>query len=296
MIGEEGAAGGSQSQDDGKGTPAAEGKSILNAGGEQGVQDAKADDKGSKQDDTLGWRSGLPKELQDLPEIKRYKTLDDFAKGHVEQSKFVGKSIQVPDEKADQKTWDAFYTKLGRPEKPEGYKFNIPAGAEKYADKEAQATFSKLAHSVGMTQKQIDAVVKYQGERIMQSKETIGGNYAETVKELKEAYGGAYDRNLGIAQRFVREVGGKDLIDYLDATGLGNHPALVKAFVKAGTLLVEDGVINDDIEGQVGPSAAKDEIAEIMGNRQHAYWNTGDPGHADAVRRMKQLHDIAFPE
>lgn len=292
LLPEDNAGGGAGNTD-----PNSKGNSVLgDAGKEGGVQDKPASDKPDpKAGDTQDWRSGVAADLRDLPEVKRYKTLDAMVKGHVEQSKFVGGSIRIPAADAKQEEWDKVYEKLGRPAKPEEYKFNIPAGAESYVDKAGQESFAKGAHAVGMTQKQIDFSVKWQGERILAAQAEIGGSYAETKKALQEEYGGAYERNLGIAQRFVREMGGKELLDYLDVTGLGNHPALVKAFVKAGALLVEDGVIHDDIEGQVGPKAAIDEIDAIMGDKQHAYWKVDDPGHKAAVEHMKQLHDIAYP-
>jgi hypothetical protein len=44
-------------------------------------------------------------------------------------------------------------------------------------------------------------------------------------------------------------------MEYLNTTGLGNHPDLVKTFVKIGKAMSEDGMVDGSNQGQL--SAAK---------------------------------------
>lgn len=246
-------------------------------------------------DTPTDWRTALPEDVRDLPEIKKYKNVGELAKGHVNQSKLVGNSIRVPAEDAKPEEWDAFYAKLGRPESADKYEIQAPDDIKHLINEERIKAFREFAFKEGFSQKQVASLLKWQAGNIQADLAGMSHSYAETVKALKEEWGGAYDRNVGLAMRLVREQGGKDLMEYLDKTGLGNHPALVKFAAKVGNLLAEDGVISGDFEGMAGPQQAKEQIAEIMGDKNHAYWNAADPGHKQALDRVKALHELAYP-
>ena len=64
----------------------------------------------------------------------------------------------------------------------------------------------------------------------------------ETVTAaLKKEYGKNYDHNMAMAKR-VYNLGGKELWDYLEESGLGNDPRLTKASVEYGRLISEDSL------------------------------------------------------
>ncbi|MEI6907818.1 peptidase, partial [Klebsiella pneumoniae] len=44
--------------------------------------------------------------------------------------------------------------------------------------------------------------------------------------------------------------GTPELKEYLNGTGLGNHPELVKAFIKVGKAMSEDGMVTGKEGGQ----------------------------------------------
>ncbi|SYA20142.1 Uncharacterised protein [Klebsiella pneumoniae] len=74
--------------------------------------------------------------------------------------------------------------------------------------------------------------------------------WAATVKADKEIGGDKLTANLGVAQRALDTFGTPALKEYLNGTGLGNHPELVKAFVKVGKAMSEDGVVTGKESGQ----------------------------------------------
>lgn len=67
--------------------------------------------------------------------------------------------------------------------------------------------------------------------------------WAADVKADKEIGGDKLTANLSAAQRALEQFGDPELKEYLDSTGLGNHPALVKAFIKVGKAMSEDKVV-----------------------------------------------------
>lgn len=74
--------------------------------------------------------------------------------------------------------------------------------------------------------------------------------WAATVKADKEIGGDKLTANLGVAQRALDTFGTPELKEYLNGTGLGNHPELVKAFIKVGKAMSEDGMVTGKEGGQ----------------------------------------------
>ncbi|HAS0837772.1 peptidase [Enterobacter hormaechei] len=132
---------------------------------------------------------------------------------------------------------------------PEKYEFKPAEGQE--LDTAALEQFEPIARELNLTNEQAQKMVDLYGTKIMPmvqkqqaeawQKQTEG--WAETVKADKEIGGDKLTANLSAAQRALEQFGDPELKEYLDSTGLGNHPALVKAFIKVGKAMSEDKVV-----------------------------------------------------
>lgn len=138
---------------------------------------------------------------------------------------------------------------------PEKYEFKPAEGQE--LDTAALEQFEPIARELNLTneqaQKLVDAYPKIlagvqQRQAEAWQKQTEG--WAETVKADKEIGGDKLTSNLSAAQRALAQFGTPELKEYLEGTGLGNHPELVKAFVKVGKAMSEDGVVTGKESGQ----------------------------------------------
>ncbi|ENQ1389128.1 peptidase [Enterobacter hormaechei] len=138
---------------------------------------------------------------------------------------------------------------------PEKYEFKAGEGVE--LDTEALKDFEPVARDLNLTneqaQKLVDAYPKIlagvqQRQAEAWQKQTDG--WAETVKADKEIGGDKLTANLSAAQRALDQFGTPELKEYLNATGLGNHPDLVKTFVKIGKAMSEDGMVDGSNQGQ----------------------------------------------
>ena len=138
---------------------------------------------------------------------------------------------------------------------PEKYEFTAGEGVELDAD--ALKDFEPVARDLNLTneqaQKLVDAYPKIlagvqQRQAEAWQKQTEG--WAETVKADKEIGGDKLTANLSAAQRALDQFGTPELKEYLSATGLGNHPDLVKTFVKIGKAMSEDGMVDGSNQGQ----------------------------------------------
>ena len=167
------------------------------------------------------------------------------------------------DEGADQKD------KAGKPDgektgkeeeqKPEGApeKYEFKAGEGIELDSAAMADFEPVARELNLTneqaQKLVDVYPKILAgvqQRQVEAWQKQTEGWAESVKADKEFGGDKLIANLGAAQRALDQFGNPELREYLESTGLGNHPELVKTFIKVGKAMSEDGVITGKESGQ----------------------------------------------
>lgn len=140
------------------------------------------------------------------------------------------------------------------PGAPEKYAFTAPEGQE--LDTSALAQFEPVARELNLTQEQAQKLVdvypkvlagvqQQQAESWQKQTE----DWAATVKADKDIGGDKLASNLGAAQRAIDTFGTKELKEYLDGTGLGNHPELVKFCIKVGKGMAEDQIITGNKTG-----------------------------------------------
>lgn len=125
---------------------------------------------------------------------------------------------------------------------PESYEFKMPDGVtlDKAAADEFTAVAKELKLDQATAQKVADVGAKMAQRQAEQRTAEIA-SWAEQTKADPEIGGEKLAANLAIAQRAIDRFGGDALKEVLNATGLGNHPVLVKAFLKAGQAISEDG-------------------------------------------------------
>ncbi|WP_117273650.1 peptidase [Klebsiella pneumoniae] len=139
---------------------------------------------------------------------------------------------------------------------PEKYEFKPAEGQE--LDTAALEQFEPIARELNLTNEQAQKMVDLYGTKIMpmvqkqqaEAWQAQTEEWAATVKADKEIGGDKLTANLGVAQRALDTFGTPALKEYLNGTGLGNHPELVKAFVKVGKAMSEDGVVTGKESGQ----------------------------------------------
>ena len=138
---------------------------------------------------------------------------------------------------------------------PEKYEFTAGEGIE--LDTEALKDFEPVARDLNLTneqaQKLVDAYPKILAgvqQRQAEAWQAQTEQWAADVKADKEIGGDKLTANLSAAQRALDQFGSSELKEYLNATGLGNHPDLVKTFVKIGKAMSEDGMVDGSNQGQ----------------------------------------------
>ena len=243
--------------------------------------------------------TAIPETYKDSA-IGKYATVGDLAKGYGEAQKLIGaKGVIVPGENAKEEEVSKFYNSLGRPEKPEGYKFTPVEGLhpEIKITPESETMFRQMIHKHGLTAKQADGMYKdyfsgASGALTKRDQATSAAKH-ETEKALRTEWGAEYDNNLNKAKRLITKYGGADGADSFGE--LGNNPKVLKTLANIAMKFSEDGFIKGGGETNSEVKEAQQRLTDIMLNKDHPYWNTG-AGHSEAVAEVKRLNQIIHPE
>lgn len=135
---------------------------------------------------------------------------------------------------------------------PEKYEFKAAEGQE--LDAEAVKAFEPIAKELNLSNEQAQKLVDVYGSKIMpklveqqaaQWQQQIE-QWADQVKADKDL---GTDASIGAAQKAMDKFGSPELKQYLNETGLGNHPELVRIFANIGKAMSEDGLVTGNSGG-----------------------------------------------
>ena len=113
------------------------------------------------------------------------------------------------------------------------------------------ASFKKLAAELNLPAEAVQKLMDWEANVGLEAKKkrnsTRGEILQKWTQQTKEMLGPKYQQEIGRALRAVEQFGGEELRQLLDATGLGNHPTIVKTFHGIAQCISEDhsiGAVN----------------------------------------------------
>lgn len=228
--------------------------------------------------------------------LKVFKGPEDLVRSYFSLNDKMSSTGRLPKSDAPAEEWDTFYKAWGRPDKPEAYtlskeELKTAAGGDAFL-----GNVSVMAHKLGLNNTQYEQMVQWGVEQSVamnkQQKEAT-----EMLKaDLRKEWGFAYDDKVGLARRTLAGLttGPKDpLITFLDATGLSDHPEIIKLFNKLGDIIGEDNILKEGQHTVDEITNAKDKILEIRGDPKHPFNDARHVGHRKAVQDMNALYEIA---
>lgn len=138
------------------------------------------------------------------------------------------------------------------------YDLKMPDGVE--LDAELAAALGPDFKELGLTNKQAQKLVDKYIEVQAGRQERRGEEWAATIskwaddaKADKEIGGDKWDGTVKSAQRAVTSLGTPALREYLNASGGGNHPELIRFMAKVGAMIREDNPAAGGAEGNGKP-------------------------------------------
>lgn len=230
---------------------------MQNAGADNGSAAAAASPFAGLQDE--GTRKWV--------ETKGYKSVEDLAKAAVNQESLIGSSVRRPADDASETEWNAFYSKIGRPEKPDAYELKRPEGlpSDLPYDEALAGSFKTWAHQAGLNGRQAqtlhDAFAKSQAEQAAAHVTALTKAVETTADALVKEWGPqeseGFKKNHELANRALKKLG---LVESFQKSGIIlkdnalTDPALALAFAQIGEkMFAEDGIDGGDAPGGKNP-------------------------------------------
>ena len=113
------------------------------------------------------------------------------------------------------------------------------------------------------------------------------------LTELKKTWGETTEQKLRAAQNVYRRLP-KDIGDYIDSTGLGSDPHIIRMFYELSQNMEDRSLHRDEIMNAESAQSARQKVAEILNDTKHPYHNRKASGHSDAVEYMQSLYKIIY--
>lgn len=194
-----------------------------------------------------GLDDDLAKDWQTM--ASRIPTKAALVKNYVESQKEIRTRFKVPGADAKPEEWGDVWSKLGRPEKPQDYKF-----AEKYdgyemddADKAYRDGMAPALHRIGLNQWQVSEIEKSQVEQLRAQKDAavarVNDTHGRYLKQMQTEWGNDFDRNIGLARQELQaspRAAKLARMQLADGTFLGEHPDFVGYVHQNGSYKAED--------------------------------------------------------
>lgn len=247
-----------------------------------------------------------------LPEAfaSKFKTVDGALKSYANLEKMLGNQnkVAVPGDNASKEEIALFRSKIGVPEKADGYKIAKPEGIpDELWGAERVTAYQAKAHELGLTAKQAEGLAAWQAEQlggdVKTNQAALTAHRDATVAELKKEWGGSFDANVALAERGAAAAG--LTADVLKSTPeLSNNPHFIRAMQAVALKLGEDRSAANIRQASGNslavntPESAAMEIAKIRADANHAYNNPkASPRDREAaVAYVQKLYAIKNPE
>jgi len=238
----------------------------------------------------------IPEGFKEEKALDNFNNMEDFVKSYLHAQKLVGADkIPVPNKHATEEDWNEVFKRLGAPDTPDGYKYNIK---DQELDQTQVKEFNKAAHQLGLLPKQAEGLIKFYNEmngNVAASQEEAAAQaQLATETELKKEFGPQFGKRLDQAKKLAVNSLGSEFLEntYLkDGSRLGDNIKVIKAFSELADKLSEDEIIKGDGSEYMTAKDIEKEINELT-QEGSAYWSKTHPNHQKAVQEVLKLREM----
>lgn len=241
------------------------------------------------------WTTGFNDDMKGYITNKGFKDPGTLVESYRNLEKLVGvpkeRLLKLPENLEDAAQMGEIYTRLGRPEKPEGYGFK------------GENDFGKMASGklfeLGISRKQGEELGKWWDGYIAETNKAqdaklVADNTAQ-AEALKKNWGPNYDQNLKVAKGAAQEFGvPSDVIDKMEST-MG-FSKVMEFFHKIGTKIGEGNFVpsNNNSGAVTTVESAKQRISALKTDTEFA--TRLSKGDVAAKTEWEKLHRLAYPD
>ena len=243
----------------------------------------------------INFKELIPEDYKDEKSLQNFSTMDDFVKSYLNAQRLVGANkVAIPNKMATDEDWDEVYKKLGRPDKPDDYKYSFK---DDEINQDQLKSFNETAHRIGLLPKQAERIIKFYNELNEQQQadqsKVFEEKQVEAMSNLKKEFGPTYNKRLDQAKKLATETLGTEMLNNTilkDGSRLGDNVSVIKAFSMLADKLSEDEIIKGEGTGYVTASEIEKEISELTEDGS-PYWNKTHPNHKKTVDQVFKLRE-----
>jgi hypothetical protein len=250
------------------------------------------------------WKESLPEEMRSNPTIKNVSSLKAMAEMLLHSQSAIGANkIAIPGKNATEEDWKQVYHKLGLPESVENYKLDLPNGHN--FDEGFVTQLRDNAYKAGILPAQLNKILSWYHSANNEALAKMDKEYTDKIQDglsqLRKEFGQAWDEKISYGKRalsYFAEKNGldpKQVFTWVDATGMGDDPMMIKLMAFMGGLLREDKIIGSEFIPQgMAPGDIDKEINQLMADP--AYLDKSHPNHKKAVDDMQRFFAMKHPD
>ena len=206
-----------------------------------------------------------------------------------------GRTVQLPKDASDTAALDAVFKKLGKPESAEGYKIELPEGADPTFANAARNWF----HKANLTADQAKAVTDSYRAMELDAAQKVETQHASEVEGLQREWGADFDKKVETAKAAAKAAGMQE--DHVKRLELALGPASATKILEFfGRNYVEAGPPGNETRTKPGfesvtPAAAKQKMDQLRAdpNFMARYENHDPKVRAAAIQEMDDLAKLA---
>jgi len=261
---------------------------------EEAIQDTGSQEAVAAEAAPVSFLESLPEDLRNEPSLRTFTDPGALAKSYVNAQRMIGADkIAIPGKHSTPDEWREVYTKLGAPTEAKSYE--ISAGD---VDEGMLEAFRQQAYEAGLTNQQANTMMKYYTDQAAAARaaedDKIQGAQEQSIAELQQEFGRAYEQRIELAQNAARTfLGGTEIFDEIELSDgrlLGDHPDIVKMFAALGEQIGEDKLVGEPSEMIMTPQEAQRQIDELT-LPNSPYWDKTHPNKDRIVEEVLRLRE-----
>lgn len=253
-----------------------------------------------------GWKSGVDESIRHELSLDTFKTVPEAIKQLVNAQKMIGKDkVVIPNEKSTQAEIDYFYNAIGRPQTPDGYKYEVPNDVDIVdMSKEAMKPVFDDLHKAGATQKVVDAALGHFHKYITDLQNSVQAELDQQFEEaeaaIKAQAGDAFKEHQHLANLLITENSPtkefeKNLVEAINDNSLRPYLFSFLAGIQKKYFGTHGGVPANDGNGIDGTPAGLEaramELQATPGYIDGSLKNSNPAQYNNLTKQIKTLYD-----
>jgi hypothetical protein len=234
---------------------------------------------------------------------KKSARYEELGRGYQSLEKFLGsEKVPVPTNWDDQEQVERWYKAGGRPEKPDDYEFKRPDKLpdDLPYDEETEKNFRTWAHVNGFSKKQASNMyenyVKTQLDRHTAWQEGQRRMRGELEEKLVREHGGNIEAVRQRAFSVMQQYADGEFRQYLDQTGLGNDPRMVRFLANVAKAQGGETRLQGKPAASANPLDMQKQISDFRSKHNAALMSKTHPDHDLRVREFEAMFRDAYPD